>query len=158
MPETNDSTHPVSTETTTREKFEQEKLSRRVALRKIGMTTGMALFGMFAVDDLARVAIKRMEAQKATHEIGEAVAKEFKNSGIVFAADPGSSSNPCVNCVTAKTGCLDDADKALARCVALAGKDKVKQEACYNFYPGESVGCRDSFIRCCHLNNCNCGV
>ena len=78
-----------------REKFEQARLSRRAALRKIGLTSGMAFFGLFAVDDLARLAIKRMEQHKETRQIAETVATEFKNSGIAFADATGESYDPC---------------------------------------------------------------
>ena len=70
------------------EQFERERLTRRAALRKIGMTTGMALFSLFAVNDLARLAIKRMEEHKETRLIAETVAKEFKDSGIAYAGGP----------------------------------------------------------------------
>ena len=69
-----------------RKKFEAEKLTRRAALRKFGITSGMAIFGMFAADDLARMVIKKMEQNEATRQIAETVAHEFKNSGIAFAA------------------------------------------------------------------------
>lgn len=68
-----------------REQFEAEKLTRRSALRKFGITSGMAVFGMFASDDLARMVIQKMEEHKETRQIAETVAYEFKNSGIAFA-------------------------------------------------------------------------
>ncbi len=68
-----------------RKKFEAEKLTRRSALKKFGITSGMALFGMFAADDLARMVIKKMEEHEATRQIAETVAHEFKNAGIAFA-------------------------------------------------------------------------
>ena len=95
MEPTNETNAIISDNQTAREKFEQARLSRRAALRKMGLTTGMALFGIFAVDDLARVAIKKMEEQKQLHEVGETVAKEFKNSGIAFADATGSSIAAC---------------------------------------------------------------
>jgi len=74
------------------DKVEQERLTRRAALRKMGYTSGIALFSLFAVDDLARMAIKKMEQHKETRQIAETVAKEFKNSGIAAA---NSFSNYC---------------------------------------------------------------
>ena len=58
---------------------------RRAALRKIGITSSMTVFGMFAADDLARMVIKKMEETEATRQIAETVAHEFKNAGIAFA-------------------------------------------------------------------------
>lgn len=53
----------------------------------------MAVFGMFAADDLARMVIKKMEETEATRQIAETVAHEFKNAGIAF-ADSSSGSAP----------------------------------------------------------------
>jgi len=80
----------------------------------------MALFGMFAVDDLARLAIKKMEQHKETHEIGETVAKEFKSTGVVFAATGGgTSSNLCADCLST---CVADANYDCVECdVTLCG-------------------------------------
>ncbi len=74
--------------------FEAEKLTRRRALKKFGITTGMAVFGMFAADDLARMVIKKMEEHKETQQIAEVVAQEFGNSGIAF-ANPVCAANGC---------------------------------------------------------------
>ncbi len=75
--------------------FEAEKMTRRRALKKFGITTGMAVFGMFAADDLARMVIKKMEEHKETRQIAEVVAQEFKNSGIAFAANPVCDAGGC---------------------------------------------------------------
>ena len=97
---------------TAREKFEQARLSRRAALRKIGMTSGMAFFGLFAVDDLARLAIKKMEQNKETRQVAETVAKEFKTAGIAF-ADAGSISlsSACGQCYTDAGNGTDNCSK-----------------------------------------------
>ncbi len=92
---------PVS-DTPKWDKVEQERLTRRAALRKMGYTSGIALFSMFAVDDLARMAIKKMEQHKETRQIAETVAKEFKNSGIAFA---NSTSNYTPTCCTSNLDC-----------------------------------------------------
>lgn len=104
MPETNDSTSPVSEAAAAREKFDQEKMSRRAALRKIGLTSGIALFGMFAVDDLARLALRGLQQHKETQAVAETVAQELRGSGVAFAADGGDSGYyDCVPCTpTAK--------------------------------------------------------
>ncbi len=76
------------------DKMEQERLTRRAALRKMGYTSGIALFSLFAVDDLARMAITQMEQHKETRQIAETIAEEFKNAGIAI-ADSNSSNGPC---------------------------------------------------------------
>ena len=108
---------PATPQTETKlEQFERERLTRRTALKKLGMTTGMTLFSLFAVDDLARLAIKRMEEHKETRMIAETVAKEFKDSGIAFAGGPswlgcGGCQATCVTpdiyhvCFTCTTPC-----------------------------------------------------
>lgn len=107
MPETNDSTNPVSEPVSeaaaARAKFEQEKMSRRAALRKIGMTSGMALFGMFAVDDLARLALRGLQQHKETQAVAETVAKELRSSGVAFAGDESGGYYKSDNCHTCYT-------------------------------------------------------
>lgn len=181
MPETNDSTNPVSEAAAARDKFEQEKMSRRAALRKIGLTSGMALFGMFAVDDFARLALRGLQQHKETQAVAETVAQELRSSGVAFAADGSDdyydgtctaaqynctggtrrkhkNKNACYACVSTKSKCLDDSDADQAICLSTAGSDQAKRDNCLGFYTGVSAGCRDSFVHCCHDNNCNCGV
>lgn len=116
-----------------RKKFEAEKLTRRSALRKFGITSGMAVFGMFAADDLARLVIGKMEEHKATRQIAETVAHEFKNSGIAFA--DSSSSGPCDYCngdCTCLCGCNKEQAIAAA-CAAFPGccdKSNVPKGTC----------------------------
>lgn len=126
------------------DKVEQERLTRRAALRKMGYTSGIALFSLFAVDDLARMAIQKMEQHKETRQIAETVAKEFKNAGIALAGpnsynDPcaGSTQQDCQGCngnrqntcdskavtVAETNACNSAATKALQACNAPGGPD-----------------------------------
>lgn len=117
-------------------KFEAEKMTRRAALRKLGITSGMAFFSLFAVDDLARVAIKRMRQNEATRDIAETVAKEFQNAGIAFADDPPVTGK-CLYGNEVIPGCAG-ADIG-ANCVccptAAATERACVQEACQRCYP-----------------------
>ncbi len=130
----------ISDPETAREKFEEARLSRRAALRKMGLTTGMAFFGLFAVDDLARIAIKQMEQHKETRQVAETVAKEFKTAGIAF-ADAGSItlSSACGRCYTeagnGTDGCSKDNPAGAAR------------DACNQIV-------NDNLKRCLHDNLC----
>ncbi len=75
------------------ERFERERLTRRQALRKFGMTAGMATFAMFSVDDLAHMVGKAMQQQVGDNKIAEQIAKEFQSAGIAFASGPSGPTN-----------------------------------------------------------------
>jgi len=79
---------PVETE---RERFERERLSRRQALKRFGMTSAMATFALFSVDDLARMVGKAMQQRAADNKVVEQVAREFQQAGIALA----DGSNGC---------------------------------------------------------------
>lgn len=87
----NDAPETAPTETapteTAKEKFERERLTRRQALKKFGMTSAMATFALFSVDDLARMVGGAMERQARNSKIAAQVAQEFQHSGIALGAD-----------------------------------------------------------------------
>jgi hypothetical protein len=70
------------------ERVERERLARRAALRKIGMTTGMAVFAMFSVDDLARMVGQKMEQRSGDSKVADQIAREFQQAGIAMADSP----------------------------------------------------------------------
>ena len=75
-----------------RVRFENERMTRRKALRKFGFTAGMAVFSMLTVDDLARVASKKLQDTEATKGIGDMLAKEFRSAGVAMANPYGGRS------------------------------------------------------------------
>jgi hypothetical protein len=77
----------------TLEEFQQEKITRREALPRIGITTGAGLFMMFGIDDLARLAARKLTETRAFGEVGETVAREFKDAGVAFANYPPSGAS-----------------------------------------------------------------
>lgn len=85
-------------EETAQERFERERLARRRALKKIGLTSAMATFALFSVDDLARIVGKAMREQAGNNQVALQIAQEFQAAGIAFAGtSPGSpSGGPCV--------------------------------------------------------------
>lgn len=83
----NDAPEMAPTETA-KEKFERERLTRRQALKRFGMTSAMATFALFSVDDLARMVGGAMERQARNSKIATQVAKEFQHSGIALGAEP----------------------------------------------------------------------
>ncbi len=54
----------------------------------------MALFGMFAIDDLARLAVKKLAQHQETKAIADSIAHDFKDMGVAFAAGTPSSVTP----------------------------------------------------------------
>ena len=102
---------------TVKEKFERERFSRRQALKKFGMTSAMATFALFSVDDLARMVGKAMQQRAGDNEIAGQLAKEFQQAGMAHADlppyysqigficryQPNTYSNSSHNC----SGCVD---------------------------------------------------
>lgn len=78
---------------TAKAKFERERLSRRQALKRLGMTSAMTAFAMFSVDDLARMVGKAMQQRAGDNKVAEQVAKELQQAGVALAAGPGSPCN-----------------------------------------------------------------
>lgn len=74
----------------TAQRVEQEKMTRRAALRKFGFGAGMAAFSLLGVDDFARMVGQRMERVAGDNKVAQHVAKEFQNAGIAM-ADPGGT-------------------------------------------------------------------
>lgn len=89
-------------------KFEQQRITRRQALKKIGVTSAMATFAMFSVDELARMVGKELKTRAGSNELANRVADEFRSTGIVLADPPGggrpggcASGHPTAECCTA---------------------------------------------------------
>lgn len=83
-----------------KQQFERERFSRRQALKKFGMTSAMATFAMFSVDDLAHIVGKAMQQRAGDNRIAGQIAQEFQQAGVAFAKPPGRPSLP--------SGCLGD--------------------------------------------------
>ena len=94
-----DGLEPTLTEPeTAKQKFERERMTRRQALKRFGMTSAMATFALFSVDDLARMVGGAMERQARNSKIAAQVAEEFQHSGIaVGAVMPNPSYYPYIN-------------------------------------------------------------
>ncbi len=156
---------PTATDSATPkwDKVEQERLTRRAALRKMGYTSGIAMFSLFAVDDLARMAIKKMEQHKETRQIAEAVAREFKNSGIALAGPYDEySGDPCLACQNAWIAALNQ-PTGFNDCYnqqIIAGVSS----ATATTYCNQTVKCPhyqtivDNFNNCLKANNCSSGI
>lgn len=130
---------PAAKALTASERFEQERLSRRAALRKLGITSAATLFGIFAVDDFARMAIRVMEENKATEKIAEVLAHDFKNAGVAHAS------------TTAGDRCRNQASTAFQICMqnALNGFTPIGvlylQGQCRASYQNNIQYCEDTY-------------
>lgn len=76
---------PETMDLATAQRVEQDKLTRRAALRKLGFGAGLAAFSLLGVDDFARMAGKRMERIAGDNKVARQLAKEFQSVGIAFA-------------------------------------------------------------------------
>ena len=89
---------------TAKQKFERERLTRRQALKRFGLTSAMTAFALFSVDDLARMVGAAMERQAKNSKIAEQVAQEFQSAGIAIGAvRPASGSSITPNDVYGKS-------------------------------------------------------
>jgi len=82
---------------TAKEKFERERLSRRQALKKFGMTSAMATFALFSVDDLARMVGKAMQQRAGDNKVAGQIAREFQQAGIALADGSPITCDDCCN-------------------------------------------------------------
>ena len=93
MPESDEQEITAAPAETERERFERERLSRRQALKRLGMTSAMATFAMFSVDDLARMVGKAMQQRAGDNKVAGQIAQEFQKAGAVMAW--GASGSNC---------------------------------------------------------------
>lgn len=128
--------------------FEEQRLSRRTALRKMGLTTGSTLFGMFAIDDLARMMVGKVKEHQASGAIAEVLSAEFKNAGMAFAGSPSQPSpcagSGCAACCTQFHQWLDACEASANACYD-AGKPyqscTAANQLCNNCAVSQSEAC-----------------
>ena len=76
-----------------RAKLENERMSRRQALRKMGVMSGAAVLSLLTVDDLARLASKQLASSGGDSELATSVAKSLRSAGVVM-ANPNTTTDP----------------------------------------------------------------
>ncbi len=125
---------PVETE---RECFERERLSRRQALKRFGMTSAMATFALFSVDDLARMVGKAMQQRAGDNKVAAQVAQEFQNAGVAMAG--GTSGSTCQHCCNQDFNdhCFCDSTYTLGS----GSYQGCNQQASYDFYHCYQANC-----------------
>ena len=100
--------HSKTMDVQTAQRVEQDKMTRRAALRKLGFGAGMAAFALLGVDDLARMVGQRMERMAGDNKVAEQVAKEFQGMGVVSAAPaPYYYSPACQACEQHYQNCVE---------------------------------------------------
>ena len=141
MPEDNEQDMMAGAQTpaeTNKQRFERERLTRRQALRKFGITAGVATFAMFSVDDLARMVGNAMQQRVGDNKIAGQIAQEFQQAGVAFAS---VSPSLCTACVQHWQDCLS--------CKCNAGPSRT-----YTQY----VNNQGAALNRCGSNHCPSGV
>lgn len=117
----------------TARKVEQEKLTRRSALRKMGFGAGIAAFSLLGVDDFARMVGKRLERMAGDNKVAGQVAKEFQSAGIALAG--GASWAGCDGCTDS---CVAPKYYKCTPCTILwcSGKSPTAKDPCSNYTVG----------------------
>ena len=105
-----------ATPETAKEKFERERLSRRQALKRLGMTSAMTAFALFSVDDLARMVGKAMQQRAGDNKVATQVAKELQDAGVVIADVPQS----CSDCCSHRSDSHNNSFQAWCSCIGTA--------------------------------------
>ena len=146
----------------TAQRVEQEKMTRRAALRKLGFGAGMAAFALLGVDDLARMVGQRMERMAGDNKVAEQVAKEFQGMGVALATPvpyyPCISNYDCTGCGgSAATGdCCSKSSDTTACCQKSYGPSSSNgdvaacQQCCTHASPNYGAGGMDAELRRCN--------
>ncbi len=79
------------------EQVEQERLTRRAALRKLGFGAGLSAFMLLGVDDLARMVGTKMAQMDGDNKVAGHIAKEFQSAGVAM-ANTSASGPDCGSC------------------------------------------------------------
>ena len=125
---------PAETE---RERFERERLSRRQALKRFGMTSAMATFAMFSVDDLAHMVGKAMQQRAGDNKLVGRIAREFESAGIAMAVGP--SGPHCQHCCNQDLNDHCYCDNTYVQ--SSPGHQQCSQQASSNFYQCYQANC-----------------
>lgn len=128
-------------------------------LKKFGVTSAMATFAMFSVDDLAHMVGKALQQQAGDNKIAGQIAHEFQQAGVAFA----SPSSPDPHC----QGCMDTKNARRLACIQANGYCNSGESAAGKNPPADSDPCAIALLSClqgatceaavcCKQYNCNC--
>ncbi|BDI30822.1 hypothetical protein CCAX7_28730 [Capsulimonas corticalis] len=144
-------------------KFERERLARRNALKRFGMTSAMATLALFSVDDLARMVGKALQQRAGDNQIAGRLATEFQSMGAAFATGmptPSACSTPnacqglstCQCCVQSKI--CDQLKCQGAHTINLRnGMDPTQAQSILDACNSAATAKAST---CCTTNHCNC--
>lgn len=103
------------------EQIEQERLTRRQALRKLGFGAGLSAFMLLGVDDLARMVGAEMQKRAGDSKVANQIAKEFQSAGVALASPSGSGGTICDHCCTQYQYDMQGAIAEYCYCVTHSG-------------------------------------
>lgn len=126
----------------TAQRVEQEKMTRRAALRKLGFGAGVAAFGLLGVDDFARMVGQRLERMAGDSKVAAQVAKEFQSAGIALASIPyyPYSQTPCCS------HCTNQEKIDLDKCLATQKAYTNAHPSGYDVYYYQALSCENAAI------------
>ena len=112
-----------------------DKLSRRAALRRIGMTGGLSVLGLLTIDDLARLSADKL----AQTELTRGLAADLRSVGVAFAdhypSNPPAGPFPSPGAVDPYPECNGDCS-----CICDATyRDCIASDAVINCYRDEQI-------------------
>jgi hypothetical protein len=142
----------------TAQRVEQERMTRRAALRKLGFGAGLAAFSMLGVDDMARMVGKRMERIAGDNKVANQVAKEFQQAGVAFAdgglsGSGGSGNSSCQHC--ANQYFLDNCYCSNEYGIMTNSYNPTLLHVCYNQADANNNGCKRNYCLSGEQNNNN---
>jgi hypothetical protein len=108
-PVTNVEVEPSSPIVEAKSSYEQQAMTRRQALGRLGFLAGAAAVAALSVDDLVRLAGREMEKRAGDNKLARKVAQEFSNAGVALAVPPSACGGPACsgNCSgTARYYCV----------------------------------------------------
>jgi hypothetical protein len=117
---------------------EKAKLTRRQALARFGFQAGAAAVAALTADDLLRKVGEEMQKRAGDSEVANAVAKEFKNAGVVFAdvADVVSDTNSEYDfSIALRPPCSDPNADPPQEDNGVCGHEYEEMRAACSFYP-----------------------
>ena len=151
---------------TAQQVFERQRLARRQALKRFGITSAMATFAMFSVDDLAHVVGKAMQQRASDNKIAGQIAREFQEAGVAFAggtspSGTGSPPNPnCQGCMDTKNAQFQSCAQAVSYCedgeVADQKNPPAASDPCSIALSLCEQGATCQAAACCKQYGCNC--
>jgi hypothetical protein len=166
-PVTNVEAQPSSPIVEAKTSYEQQAMTRRQALGRLGFLAGAAAVAALGVDDLTRLVGKEMQKRAGDDKTARKVAQEFANAGVAFAT-PSGIAWPCSGCLigcwannvdeecqscggwclgTARIVPIDCATRAPSACWSCCNAKKTK---CYVSGKPSST-CNDNYTLCLSL-------